>query len=131
MGQALPRLHFSDWRVVEGACEPPRCATPDCTELVFTGVYTLLAVTNATSAVSPPDVHCRYQILSAEGESLDVVLVLADSSRYAICCSTGLREFAWYSWSVFVNGVDQGTNPYYIHLRTLDGGVDFLDAALP
>jgi hypothetical protein len=125
------RLHFTDWQVIEGACEPPRCRSTDCADLVFVGVFTQLEATNTTSAVSPPDVRCRYRISSAEGESLDVVLVLAGSSPFSFCCDTGLREFIWYSWSVFVNGVDLGTNPLHVLLPTLDGGAASVDAAMP
>jgi hypothetical protein len=122
--QDEPRLHFSDLRVIEGACEPPRCVTTACTDLIFPGLYYQLEVTSSTSVVSPPDTRCRFQISSAEGESFDVVLSLADSSSSSFCCNTGLRKFIGYSWSAFVNGVELQSDVGGYHLpQPLDGGV--------
>ena len=122
--QDQPRLHFTDLRVSEGACEPPRCDTTACTDLVFPGLFYQLEVTSPTSVASPPDTHCRFQISSAEGESLDVVLSLADSSSFSFCCNTGLRKFIGYSWSAFVNGVELQPDVGGYHLpQALDGGV--------
>jgi hypothetical protein len=132
-----PRLHFTDFQVIEGACEPPRCDTTACTDLVFVGLFYQLEVTNSSSVAPPPDTRCRFQIASAEGESLDVVLSLADSSSMSFCCNTGLRTFMDYSWSAFVNGVELqsdygGLGGFGYQLpQSLDAGVVSLDAAKP
>jgi hypothetical protein len=132
--QDKPRLHFTELQVTEGVCEPPRCDTDACTNLIFVGLFFQLEVTNSSSVVSPPDTRCRFQIASTEGESLDIVLSLADSSSISFCCNTGLRKFISYSWSAFVNGVelesDIGGWAYAIP-PSLDGGVASLDAATP
>jgi len=130
--QDEPRLHFTTTQVIEGACEPPRCDTTACTDLIFPGLFRQLEVTNST-VVSPPDTRCRFQISSAEGESLDVVFSLADSSPFSFCCNTGLRKFTSYSWSASANGVDLGAGSagtYYLP-TSFDGGVASTDAATP
>jgi hypothetical protein len=132
--QDQPRLHFSDWQVLEGACEPPRCETTACTDLIFPGLFYQLEVTNSTSAVSPPDTSCRFQISSLEGVSLDVVLSLAYSYPFSECCNTGLRSFIYYSWSATVNGVEVKSDfpPWGYQLpQSFDGGITSLDGALP
>jgi hypothetical protein len=130
--QDQPRLHFTDFQVIEGACEPPRCDTAACTDLIFVGLYYQLEVTNSSSVVSPPDTRCRFQISSTEGESLDVVLSLADSSSISFCCNTGLRKVTAYSWSAFAYGVELQSDVGGYHLPpSPDGGVASLDAAKP
>jgi hypothetical protein len=130
--QDQPRLHFTNWQVVEGACESPRCDSPACTDLVLVGLFFQLEVTDSPSNVAPPDTRCRYQISSAEGESLDVVLSLADSSSFSFCCNTGLRRFISYSWSAFANGVELESDLGGYHLPpSFDGGATSLDAAPP
>jgi hypothetical protein len=131
--QEQPRLHFTNIQVIEGACEPPRCGTTDCTDLVFPGLYYQLEVSNSTPDASPPDTACRFQISSTEGQSLDVVLSLADSSSFSFCCNTGLRMFINYSWSAFANGVElEPDGVPGFHLSTsLDAGVPSSDAAAP
>ena len=130
--QDQPRLHFADWQVLDGACEPPRCDTTACTDLVLPGLFYQLEVTNSTSVVSPPDTRCRFQISSIEGESLEVVLSLAYSYPFSACCNTGLRSFIYYSWSATVNGVELKTDIAGYHLpQSFDGGVASLDSAAP
>lgn len=126
--QERPRLHFTDWQVVEGSCELPRCATTDCTALIFTGLFYQLEVTSSPADVSPPDTRCRFQIASVEGEALDVVLSLAGTSPFSTCCNTGLRSFIYYSWSVFVNGIELVSDFGGDYLpQSLDGGVSSMD----
>lgn len=130
--QVQPRLHFTNSQVLEGACEPPRCDTTACTDLTFVGLFRQLEVTGSPSAVSPPDTRCRFQVSSAEGESLDVVLSLVGSSSYSFCCNTGPREFVLYSWSAFVNGVEVDADfDTYLLASLLDAGVASLDVATP
>jgi hypothetical protein len=89
-------------------------------------------VTNSTSVVSPPDTSCRFHISSIEGESLQVVLSLADSYPFSTCCNTGLRSFIYYSWSATVNGVElQSDFGGYRLPQSLDGGFASLDGAAP
>jgi hypothetical protein len=131
--QDQPRLHFTDWLVTEGACEPPRCDNVACTDLVFGGLFFQLEVTNSSSVVSPPGTRCRFQISSAEGVSLDVVLSLADSAPFSFCCNSGLRKFVGYSWSAFANGVELVKSDIggYSLPPSLDGGAASMDAAMP
>jgi hypothetical protein len=128
--QDTPRLHFTDWQVTEGACAPPRCDTTACTSLTFVGLYSQLEVTAPATVASPPDTRCRFQISSAEGESLDVVLSLAGSSTISFCCNTGLRKLIGYSWSAVGNGLELESDYRGFRLPdSLDGGVSPLDGA--
>jgi hypothetical protein len=130
--QDQPRLHFADLQVLDGTCEPPRCDTTACTDLIFPGLFYQLEVTNSTSAVPPPDTRCRFQISSTEGESLEVILSLADSYPFSACCDTGLRSFIYYSWSATVNGVELKADFGGYHLPpSFDGGFASLDGAAP
>jgi hypothetical protein len=130
--QESPRLHFTDSQVVAGACEPPACATADCTALVFPGLFYQLEVTDAPGEVSPPDTRCRFRIASVEGEALDVELALAGTSPFSACCNTGPRKFVSYSWSAFVNGIALVPNlgGYDLPLA-LDGGIASNDGGTP
>jgi hypothetical protein len=120
--QAQPRLHFTDWQVTEGACSPPQCGDTACTSLRFADLPAQTEVTTTTPAVSPPAERCRYQISSAEGETVDVLLVLTGSSSWSMCCNTGPRNFVVYSWTVTIDGVDQGTNTSYVDIPPADAG---------
>lgn len=130
--QDQPRLHFASWQVTEGTCEVPRCETADCTSLVFPGLFYQLEVTPSTSVVAPPDTGCRFQISSAEGESLDIAFLLTDSSSYSVCCNSGLRTFSHYSWLASVNGVPMAAEAGSYRLPpSWDGGLGSQDAGMP
>jgi hypothetical protein len=134
------RLHFASIEVTEGTCAPPRCIDRDCTALLFEGAA-LPSVPDLPPDAPIPEAHCRFDVASAEGESLDVVVTLAGSKTITECCCTwhgpqyggcyaAIRYYVFYSWSVSVNGIDLGRNG--VHLPPVwDGGIASIDAAIP
>ncbi len=135
--QDLPRLHFTAMSVSEGTCEPPTCQELPCTELRFIGAA--LPSVPITSPGEPlPDARCRFDVSTAEGQSLDVALRLAQIDSATVCCCTGPghpcnaapRKFVSYSWSVSVNGVVLGTDIVTLP-AAWDGGPVSVDAAIP
>lgn len=135
--QDSPRLHFTAMSVTDGNCEPPQCRDSTCTALSFIGAA-LPSLPSTESGAPLPDARCRFEVSTAEGESLDIVVRLARMDRGTVCCCTGpgqpcnatLRTFTGYSWAVSVNGVELGTDIVTLPARW-DAGTVSLDAAMP
>ena len=105
-----------------------------CTQLYFTDV---LAKVTLSDAGAPSDWRCRFEVSTAEGESLDVVIELAGSYPFSSCCfatpahagcKATLRDFVTYSWAVSVNGVALGTDIVQLP-GSWDAGVAPVDVA--
>jgi len=134
------QLHFTGSQVTEGNCQPPQCLTTACTELRFDNapLFSVTASDGSPPDVLPADARCRFQVSTAEGESLDVVLSLTVPHSLTLCCcqpgygscNATQRQWVGYNWSVSVNGVELGTDT--VTLPALwDGGIVSIDAASP